>query len=197
MAIFLFCSAWLISTTLSSNLLIYSSVLSNLLLIPSSVFLISVILFFCSVWLFFLFSNFHCAYPFFFQVHWASFCSLPRTLHRIDCLSPLCLVLLGFYIIPFLGTYFFVISFYLILCVYLYVLGRMHMFSDLAEVALCRRCPRGPSSTLPSDNQSYMIWGCPLCRLSVPFCCVGASYCGHALRQGWSLVHCPDIPWLV
>ena len=53
---FFFCSAWVISTTLSSRLLLLSSVLYNLLLIPCRVFLISVIVFFTSVCFFFLFS---------------------------------------------------------------------------------------------------------------------------------------------
>ena len=47
---------WLIST-ISSRLLIYSSVSSNLLLSPSSIFFISLIVFFNSTWLSFISSN--------------------------------------------------------------------------------------------------------------------------------------------
>ena len=46
----------MISSTLSSSSLIHASVLSNILLFPSSVFFISIIVFFSSVW-FFLFYN--------------------------------------------------------------------------------------------------------------------------------------------
>ena len=53
----LFYSAAEISTILSSTSLIHSSASFILLLIPSSVFFISVIIFFNSVWLFFIFSN--------------------------------------------------------------------------------------------------------------------------------------------
>ena len=51
----LFCSSEVISTTLSSSSLICSSVSDILLLIPSRVFLISIIVFFVSVCLFSLF----------------------------------------------------------------------------------------------------------------------------------------------
>ena len=47
----------MIFTTLFSRLLVYSSILPNLLLIPSDVFCISVILFFSSVWVLSIFSN--------------------------------------------------------------------------------------------------------------------------------------------
>ena len=50
-----FSSAWVVSTALSFSLLFYSPVSSNLLLIPSSVFLFQ--LFFSSIWFFFIFSN--------------------------------------------------------------------------------------------------------------------------------------------
>ena len=49
------CSAWVTLTTLSSSSLIHSSVSSNLLLIPSSVFFVSVILSFNSAWFFLMF----------------------------------------------------------------------------------------------------------------------------------------------
>ena len=52
--IFLFCSATMIFTILSSRLRIYSSVSFSLLLIPSSVFFITVIIFFIFSCLYFL-----------------------------------------------------------------------------------------------------------------------------------------------
>ena len=54
--LFSFCfSDWVISTPLSSRSLIHSSASSNFLLIPSSVFLISVSIFFCFDCFFFVF----------------------------------------------------------------------------------------------------------------------------------------------
>ena len=60
-------------------------------------------------------------------------------------------------LVPLFGTYSSVSSFCLILCVYFYVLGRSVTFSDLVEVALCRRHPMEPSSTLPSGHKSCMF----------------------------------------
>ena len=48
---FFYCSAWVISSTLSSRSTIYSFAFSNLLLIPSGVFFISMIIFFNPDWL--------------------------------------------------------------------------------------------------------------------------------------------------
>lgn len=53
-----FYSAWMISITLSSSLLIHFSVSSNLHFIPFSVFFIWFILFFSSAWFFFIFYNY-------------------------------------------------------------------------------------------------------------------------------------------
>ena len=52
-----YCSDCVISNILYSRLLIHYSVTTNLLLIPSSVFLISVVVFFSSDWIFIIFSK--------------------------------------------------------------------------------------------------------------------------------------------
>ena len=52
-----FCSAWVISLTLSYSSLICFSVPYSVLSMPFSVFFISVIELFSSVWFFFIFSN--------------------------------------------------------------------------------------------------------------------------------------------
>ena len=68
-----FCSASVITATLSSSSLATSPVSLGLLLSPSGVLFISVIMFFIFVWLFFIFSNSllktlnFSVYPFFFQ----------------------------------------------------------------------------------------------------------------------------------
>ena len=140
--------------------LICSSVPSNLPLIPSSVVFFSVIIFLSSVCFFFVSSNSllksHCVHPFLSRVHWASLWSLAWTLYQVDCIAPLHLVLLlRFCLVSSFVTYSSVSPFCLTLCVYLYVLGRSLLQNR--EVTLCRRHPVGPSSTLPSGHQSYML----------------------------------------
>ena len=56
-------------------------------------------------------------------------------LYWVDCLSPLYLVLLGFYHVPSFGTYFSLASSCLICCFYFYVFGRFIPFPHLGEVA--------------------------------------------------------------
>ena len=78
-----FCSASLISTTLTSSSLIHSSVSFHLLLIPSSVFFISTTVFCISSWFLFIFSvcykslTSHFVHPFLAHVLWSSSQSLP------------------------------------------------------------------------------------------------------------------------
>ena len=150
----------MVSTTLSSSSLICSYVSFGLLLIPSSVFFISVIIFFISIWLFFIFSN-----------------SLLKTSNFSLCLSILLLTSLIILIIntlnPFSGrlaistllssssgfiflvssfeTCSLVASFCLTCCFYFYVSGRLVTFPDLGEVAFCRRC-LVCNNTLPSGD---------------------------------------------
>ena len=54
-------------------------------------------------------------------------------------------------------TYSSVASFHLISCFYLYVFGKLVMFSDLGEVALGRRLATCPSNILPCGHQGYML----------------------------------------
>ena len=54
---FFCCFDWVISNILSSSSLMHSSLLPHLLLIPSYEFFNSVVVFFSSDWLFFIFSN--------------------------------------------------------------------------------------------------------------------------------------------
>ena len=61
--------------------------------------------------------------------------------------------------------YFSVTSIRLIHCLYFCVFGRLVIFPDLGEVALCGKGPTWPSSILPSNHQSYMFNGYPLCGL--------------------------------
>ena len=94
----LFCSSENFSTTLSSSSLIHSSASDILLLIPSRVFLISVIVLFVSVCLFFnsyrsllidscIFSI--CFSCICFQGFWSSLLSLFWILFQVVCLFPL------------------------------------------------------------------------------------------------------------
>ena len=55
-----------------------------------------------------------------------------------------------FCVIYLFGTYFSLSLFYLILCVYFYVLGILAMFTNLGEMILCRSHPMRPSSMFPS-----------------------------------------------
>ena len=84
------------------------------------------------------------------------------------------------------GTYSSISLFCQIICVYFYVLGRLVTFPDLGEMALCRRCPVKPSSTLPSGHQMYdlgvppmwTVWAHPLQQVQLLW-----VHC----RQGWPL----------
>ena len=49
------------------------------------------------------------------------------------------------------------------------------MFSNLGEVAFCRKCLMCLSSTLTSRHQCYMLLGCPLCGLCGSFYCGGLN----------------------
>ena len=90
---FFSCSAWVISTTLSSSLLICYSVLSYCWFPPVYLFL-SVIIFSNSVW-FFIFSNslletnFSLCSSVLLPSAWAFSWPLPWTLYQVGCLSPL------------------------------------------------------------------------------------------------------------
>ena len=101
------------------------------------------------------------------------------TLYRVECLSPLHLILfLRFCLVLLFGTYSSVSSFCLILCFYFHAFGRLVTFPNLREVILCRRCPLRPSSILPSDHQSYKLYGFPICGLHESFLVVGPTIVG-------------------
>src|SRR3712207_7774960 len=59
-------------------------------------------------------------------------------------------------------SYSFISSFSLLLCDYIYVLGRSAISPNLGDVALCRRCLMGPSNVLPSHHLFQMFHACPL-----------------------------------
>ena len=139
---FFFCSDSVISTNLSSSFVICFSVSSDLLLIPYSVFYISVIV--CSSLWFFLYMFLNSL----LRTFNSSLCSsslfpsslnifmiiTPWTLYWVDCLSPLYFVL-AFYLVPLFGTYFSVASFVLICCFYSYLFGWLVIFPNLGDVA--------------------------------------------------------------
>ena len=148
------------STILSSSSLICSSASFSLLLIPSSTFFISVIIFFNSVWLSFIFSNSllkmsnfsPCVFVLLLRL-WPSSWSLIWTVSWVDCLSVCHLViLLGFYLTLSSEAYSSVASFSVNCCLYFYIYGRWVTFLDLWEVALTRWYPLHPSNAAPSRH---------------------------------------------
>ena len=137
------------------------SVSSNLPLIPLVYFfLISVIVFFSSVYFFLMFSNFLLKTSNFLL--WSSelilsslsifvFITFNSLLGRL-LVSISFSSFFVFYLVSSFGTYFSVISFWLIFCFYSYIFCKLVMFPSLGEVALCRECPVGLSSALPSGQ---------------------------------------------
>lgn len=190
----------MIFTVLSSSSLIYSSVLSSILLISSSAFLISIIVLFSSVWFFFIFSK---------TLLKSLLCSSILLLSSLNIfmgaalkslldrsLLPPCLILLVFYIILSFGTHSSFTSFCLIFSFYFYTLSRLVMFPDFGEVALCKRHPRGPSSSLPSAHQSYMLHDCPRCGLCGPCIMRGPTTVSILVSMaGPHLSHLLDPAW--
>lgn len=111
-----------ISTILPSCWLIHSSVSPNLRWIPSSLFLISCILFFSSDFLTHCWSSL-CDPPLFSQVWWTSLWPSQRTLHYVNCL-PLFISFppppLGFSLALLFATHFSVSSFCSTFCLFLW-----------------------------------------------------------------------------
>ena len=144
LTVFIFsCSISVISTQpVSFSLLTHSSLSSSLQLIPSRVFFISVI-FLSSVWFFFMSSSslysFHCVHSIFSWGLWAFLWLLLWILCWVDFVFLLHLVLLRFYLVPLLETYPSIDSFYLIHCLYFYVVGRLVPFSSFGELSFYRR----------------------------------------------------------
>ena len=95
------CSAWVISITLLVHwsILLHHLIYSCFLMFFVCLF-VSVIVFFSSVWFFFMLSNPLYYLTFLFWVFWASLWSLPITVYWVSCFSLFFLVLLGFYLAP-------------------------------------------------------------------------------------------------
>ena len=102
--------------------------------------------------------------------------------------SPFHLVfLLGFDLIPSIGTYFSVPSFFLIVSFYFYIFGRLVLFLDLGVMVFGRRQSMYPRSPLSSCHRGICssvatmgtMWS-PLLRQ--------ADWCGQPSRHGWPLV---------
>ena len=86
----------------------------------------------------------HCVHPFFSWDWWASIWALLWNVYQVDCLFPLCLVLLvflplGFCLFLSFGTQSSVPSFCLTLCVCFYVLVISAPSPSLEGVTLCKR----------------------------------------------------------
>ena len=79
-----------------------------------------------------------------------------------------------------LGIYFFIPSFLLPLCVCAYVLNRSALFPSLGRVALCSRCPIGPSGAI-----SLITWA--RCSKGIP--CVGCVYSPVVVEPWFLLEH--------
>ena len=183
--IYFLCSASMFSTTLSSSSLICSSMLST---VDSSLFFISVIVFFICVWFLFILSNGILEFLNFMPVH-----PLLRALivFRVITLNSIIGGLppstslcssSGVLSFSFFVAYSSVASFYLICCFYVCVSSTLVAFYNLGEVISCERSslvrshllweviscekrPVCPSSALPrppepsaTENTPYM--GC-------------------------------------
>ena len=157
--LFYFFSASVISATLSSSLLLQFSVSFSLLSIPSSVFFISVFVFFisdCSLYflsLCYKLLTFCSLHPFFW-FFWSFLQLLPLSLSWVGCLSPFHLFLLELYLAASL-QHVSVTSFCLTCCFYfVFSTDSLVTCPDLDQVAFCRSRPVPPSSTLPSCHQT-------------------------------------------
>lgn len=78
------------------------------------------------------------------------------------------------------GKYFFVALFCLICCVYFCVFDSLVTSTDLREVALCRRCPMGPSNSFPLTTRAVLAV-LPVGPIQ-PFCCNAANNCRYPGR---------------
>ena len=100
-------------------------------------------------------------HPFFSWFLWSSW-SLSWTLSRVDCLSPLHLVLLGFYLLPSSETYSSVASFCLSCCLYFYISGKLFMFPDLGEGPSAEDILCAPAAHSPLITQAICSRGSPI-----------------------------------
>ena len=161
---------------LSFCLLIHSSALFILLLIPSSAFFILGVVFFNSLWLFFIFSlcqkfvTPHSVRASFSQALGSSLLSWLGTFSWVDCPSPFHLVVVvGFLSWSFLRN--ISLCHLILLNLYFYVYYRLVTFLNLGEVALYRGCLLCHRSTLPLHHPKtrdrlvpwwILTWACRL-----------------------------------
>ena len=135
-----------------SSLILYSPSF-NLLLIPSSVFFISAIVFFSSAQLVFIFFKLlitsRSMHPLFSWALWSSLWSLLWALSQI--FPHHLFFLLGFYILSS-ERYSPITSFCLNCYLHFYVCGMLVTFLDFGEASLCRRHPMHLSIILPSHH---------------------------------------------
>ena len=98
---------------------------------------------------------------------------------QLDCLSPLHLVLLLYFLFPSFGTYSSVTSFCIFVVFNFYVSGRVAVFPNMKEVVFCSRSgllhvgtyPLCHTNALPSGHLELYSLGSPLCKLRGSFCC--------------------------
>lgn len=198
-----YCSAWVVCIIISSRLFIRSPAFSNLMLIPSNVFLISTVVFFSSDWLFLNFLSLcqSCCFVhlLFFHVQWASlwpllwiffFFTLNSSLGK-SCIS------ISFSSFSEVLSYFFCLE-HISLCshfsdslfVSLYWVG--HLLLILKAVVLYRRHPMRLGSTLTPVTRNGSSRGIP---------CIGCVYtfllwqshdfCGYTGEQVWQWLWWP------
>ena len=187
----------MIYSSVLSILLINPSISFTLLLSPFSEFLISSIVFFIFDWLSFIFS---------YSFLMFSLCSpilLPRSVRifmtfawflcQVECLFLFLAVLfLGFCPVLLLGMYCFASSFCLFLCAYIYVLGGSAKPPYLGEAASCRRHLLRTSRVIPSHHQFQMFQEWSLCEL-----CVSSCWGSIVLAAGsWGGYAVPVPSWL-
>lgn len=169
----------MISSTPSARWLIYSAS-SNLLDSLSCIFHFS----YCILQLWLVLFNIICL--FMFLLHSSTLCSSPVSIFvRITLKSfsgrLLIFILLG----SFFGgglSYSFVWNIFprllvLSVCVYMYYVGQQCLLVH-NRVNLCRKCPLGCSSWVPSGHQQQVLQGCFLCMLHT------FSYCDWAVLVG-------------
>ena len=80
---------------------------------------------------------------------------------------------LRFYLVLLTEAYAFIVSFCLIICVWVYILGKSAISPGLQGAVLFRRCLTGLRSEIPPDHQSLMFQACPLVSCVCPPLMVG------------------------
>lgn len=169
----------MLSITPSSRSLIYYSASSNILLILSSVFFLSVIESFISDWFFFIFSNSLLK----LSLRSSTLFSNPVNIFMTITLNSLrhivyfhftCLFCCYFVLFFHLG-HSPLVSFYLTLCVSFHVLGRSAISPSCANSALYKRGPMMPCTTMSPGHQNQALQGCLFRGLCMFYCCGWAA----------------------